>query len=234
MTKPAKNGKSGSNRGRRVAVSGQTTFNPGRINTAPVRRMSLRFRGSSTGQPWIITRSCLLSLCQASVGSSDVGVPLYTSARIRQVRLWPTSGNSDVDIEWFSDLGQAKHETRSYIGGPPSALVSSPPRDSRAAFWSIAGSQSTTLDEILFKIEAVTPAEDTNLLVDLDFEFTCSDAVPGSFITYTGGTQQSSTGIFYVPLDCISVSDTIGTWALIPVGVSSLFTVKPTTAVRTA
>jgi len=225
----------------------QTTFNPPAIVTSPPQRLCLRFQ--STGTAIRVTRGCLLNLAVTSLanatGAGSV-VPSFTGVRINKVSLWQSqlaigSSPRSADFTWLSDLGQDIRLTRSYLAGPAAALITRPPRQSRAAMWSRADSAAATIDEILFTVNAdgVTPA-----LIDIELSVTRGDVeVLGSsfaganVISFTGGPVTGPTttdnGLFYVPLDNLSPANTVGTWAWFPVGVTPWSLTAPTTWTRT-
>jgi len=213
--------------------TGQTTFNPGPVNTAPIRRQTFRFRAISANQEIVITRACILSLLATFTGASPV-VSLLTSARVRALRMW-ASTTGDYDIQWLSDLGRTTHVTRTYIGGPPTCIVASPPASSRAGMWSRADSLAATLAEPLFAltVASVESGATTSYILDVDLDYVSSDGLSSS-LAFTGGTETvGGNGIYGLPLDSLSVSNTVGTFALSPIGIQELFTAKPTTLVRT-
>jgi len=226
----------------------QTTFNPPTIVTSPPQRLCLRFQ--SAGTALRVTRGCLLSLAVASLANatnSGQVIPSFTGVRINKITLWQNTtaigaNPKSVDLTWLSDLGQDIRLTRSYLAGPAAALITRPPRGSRAAMWSRADSLAATIDEILFVVNAdgATPA-----LLDLDLSVTRGDvevigstvAGGGAVISFTGapvvGPYTTDNGLFYTPLDNLSPANTVGTWQWLPVGVTPIFTTAPTTWTRT-
>eukprot|EP00916_Digyalum_oweni_P002367 GHVL01004346.1.p1 GENE.GHVL01004346.1~~GHVL01004346.1.p1 ORF type:complete len:243 (-),score=11.22 GHVL01004346.1:295-1023(-) len=203
------------------------------INSTKIRRQTVRFATSSSGvsSSMSITRQSLLSIVVSCQGSATTTlVPLYTAVRVRGLKIYmPASTQAtfqSLNFQWLSDLGSEARKINTVIGsvGYRSPYYR-PPRLSRAAMWSRANSQTSTLQEVVFEFNLNDDQPDVVFLVDVDFDF-LTDAESSALIT---SSSCSKTGVLYNPLDSLSTSSAVGTWELIPVGVESAFGSVPGT-----
>jgi len=231
----------------------QASFNPPTVVTAPPQRMRLRFVAPDNSSVRV-TRACLLNLAVSTLanatGAGSV-VPSFTGVKLNRLSVWQ-GGNTlgsgvstvaaGVDVVWLSDLGQDVRLTRSYLGGPSAALITRPPRQSRAGFWSRADSAASSLAEILFVINATSPGTAIGrIIIDVDLSVTRGDAeilggsalAGAAVVAYTGGPTALDNGLYYTPLDNISPANSVGFWLAVPVGVTMFSAAAPTTWVRT-
>jgi hypothetical protein len=207
----------------------QTTFNPATYASAPRNTRVLRFAGTLSVGPVVVTRASLLSLLCITNSANTFLAPIFSSVRLRKLTIW-NSTVGVLNVSFASDLGEDRRYSRPYIGGPPSALVLTPPAFSRSAMWSRFGATTTAMREVLFAfgIEGNTITENA-VIVDVDLEFTEGD---GTGVGLTPGTPPGTApqGIVGLPLDSLSTTNTIGTYFLLPSGIVAY--PKPLTLTR--
>jgi hypothetical protein len=150
-----------------------------------------------------------------------------TSVRIRSVKVWtPAVPNPaaaippGVSFQWLSDLGAEERKTRVTLGSIASSFQTAPPQMSRAAMWSRAASQTTTLEEVLFTldIEESVSASTQQVYLSMDIEYKTSDASPGRLNLTFSTTETLSYGMYQMWLDLLTPSNAMGTLTLAPVG----------------
>jgi len=196
----------------------QVTFNPAVYATAPRNTRLLRYTGTLAQVPVNVTRACLLSALCVTNSANTFLAPIFSSVRLRKLTIWNAAAGV-LTVTFASDLGEDRRYSRPYIGGPPSALVLTPPPNSRSSMWSRFGASTAAMREVLFSFNFETTLAENMAIVDVEVEFTEGDATgvgltPG---TPPGGAPQ---GIVGLALDSLSTSNAIGTWLLTPMGIA--------------
>jgi len=211
------------------------------INTTVSRKQRIRYYGTISALTQV-TRASILSLVLAGASTDTTTMtPLYTSARVLGLRVHipgiPTAGSVGIQsivTQWMSDLGeQSRFVTTNMSSMGTSSKYMRPPRLSRASMWSLEGSQTSTLEEVLFQFGGPNDTDQNNSVsfyVDVDFEFK-TDSASLAVLTIT---TSPGTGIWYVPLDNLSTSNAIGSWKLFPVGLDVAASTKPAAFTRSA
>lgn len=215
----------------------QTQLNPGVLNSQPSSRRRLRFSGTiSSSAVTNITRACVLSLlnfnASNAASTTHVLIPMISAARLISVDVWtPQQTNSNsatplpgISFEWATDLGKPTKKTRMTLSSIASKFTERPPRNSRAADWSVAGSLAATLAEVLF----VLSVEDSALaggnstipvVIDVALEYITVDE-SASTLTFTTSNESLPVGLSGLWLDNLTTSGALPTSStLAPVGI---------------
>jgi len=217
--------------------------NPPSIDVSPASRRTLRYQCVLTNNAKIVvTRACLMSSLVATPAitastMSGTLVPLFEAVRLRRVTIrlpgiagtgtTDGSGLFSVNLEWLSYLGRNSNITKTVTSSRGAVLSSVPPAGSRAAMWGSASINATglsSIEEQLFTITHVLDALDlstsVNAVVDIEFDAVVSDDLQASlaWTSAAGPTNNTNSGIFAMPLDHLSSSNTLGSQLLQPVG----------------
>lgn len=199
---------------------------------------TLRFRGSVgpittiSNAAVYVTRACLLSMIAtnssgAAGATGQTLVPVLEGVRIRRVTVWlpqdATTTHSLV-LEWGSTLGAPLRIVRTNIGSSGINFSSSPPPQSRAAFWSSAAAGTSTLGETLFTLSADPDVGNVNpsipIILDILFDFIlANDTTSTIATTFSASTNSLVKGLVYLPLDLIAPGvSTAGSLIMNPIG----------------
>jgi len=191
----------------RAAMPRSQSINPSTYSQTPIQARRFRFEGTTaaTAQaPDVVTRAALLSLMFSSPGvtaaNTSTVTSMISSARIKRLTLW-TAGS--FSFEWLSNLGPAQRITRDMVSSIVTPLVMSPPRNSRASFWSNTSGLAADLLEGLFALSVETlPSSPSNaIIIDLDVEYTVSNEAAATIAVTWAGNQNIQAGIYYAALD---------------------------------
>jgi len=121
-----------------------------------------------------ISRLGLINLLGVGVGPAN-SFSILDAIRIVSIRVYgvPDNANpyaaSSVTLRWTSDLGKTDVEIATGNAIAPALLVSSPPKDSLAGFWTRRGAPTTVAGAILFEL-VVPDRAVVDLTVEMEFQ----------------------------------------------------------------
>jgi hypothetical protein len=146
-----------------------------------------------------ITRACLLNLICTGLGTTSIARNL-AGIKLNKVELFGSLVNSDADvlalsIEWLSTLGPSSEMSDSGNTFNPAHIVTSPPVNSLAGFWSLTGANET---DVIMKINC-----NTNAIIDIWVEMVLMDDEAISLLT-VGGTTTVAGRTYVLPLDNVA------------------------------
>jgi hypothetical protein len=208
LTTPLTTNKRGARRVRQNKSSGsqRLTERDARANHIPQFastvsvRHHFRYQASGVLSNKSITRGSLLNLLVSGAFQLTNQLNrLFSAVKLNKVEARCPTGGSDValntlSIEWFSTLGPTSEVSDTGTPLHPPILVTSPPRQSLAGFWSLTG---TSESDVLFQINGPT-----GTIVDIWIEATLQD---GESPTVIVPTNAPSNGALYaLALDGIS------------------------------
>ncbi len=115
-----------------------------------------RFSVSSTSSI-VVTRAALLNMMMVGVSSTSLN-RIVAAVKLNQLTLYGIGissatvpiGHSTVSVEWLSDLGTTAIKSDTGTSIEPAKVVSGPPINSRASFWSRTGYNES---EALMRLE---------------------------------------------------------------------------------
>jgi hypothetical protein len=116
-------------------------------------RFSHHFRFTSVGTPTVygVNRTLLLNLLGLATTTTQVG-RLFAGIKLNRVEVFGVSGAgttgltaSTVSVEWLSNLGPSSEKSDTGNVFNPAHVVTSPPPQCLASFWSISGSSESEL-----------------------------------------------------------------------------------------
>jgi len=147
------------------------------ISSAPIRSIN-------------ISRLGLINLLGVGVApNSSFG--MLDSIRIKSIRLYgvPDNANpyaaSSVTLRWTSDLGKDNLQIATGNAISPALLVSRPPKDSLAGFWTSRGAPSTTAGAILCTL---TIPDRTVIDISVEFELQNGGPFPTAILLASPAT----------------------------------------------
>jgi hypothetical protein len=128
---------------------------PSQILTSITSKYRFRFQIVNTPGVLGLTRAMLLNLLQSG-NSSTTTARLIAAIRVNRIQMFCSPigayGNTTCSVEWLSTYGPSteKSDTTTSISIPAS-VISSPPRNSLASFWSLTGqNESDVIAKISF------------------------------------------------------------------------------------
>lgn len=193
-----------------------TSMTPSPVMVKPKYARVFRFK--NTGASTVtIARGDVLSLIVAVSATGTACMFPIDAIRVKRVKIWTigTAGAFEsVSLEWESTLGPGT--SKSVAAGPSigACLDTSPPPNSRAAMWSVAGSNVT---ESLFKIFFENASN--GAIIDLWVDFVLSDATDSVATATATLSASQSAGLYTAALD----GYTDGASAkLVPVGLATV------------
>jgi hypothetical protein len=182
------------NPGPRSRKSEQMVARPRQLSINTRFKMTLRYAGGNSSYV-SITRAMMLNTYLMNLTSSTSNARILQAIKLNRIEIFGAGASGVAStgfcaIQWLSTLGPAIEliDTSNSTAYPPH-LITSPPPNTLASFWSIAGSNES---EVLFKIYCVT-----NSVVDISFEAVFADGANllGAFIT---SANSGSSNYLYV------------------------------------
>jgi hypothetical protein len=184
------------NPGPRARRSERMIDRPRQLSINTKFKMTLRYAGGNSSYV-SITRAMMLSTYLVNLGSTTSNARVLQAIKLNRIEIFGAGASgvastSFCAVQWLSTLGPATEfiDTSTSTASPPH-LITTPPPNTLASFWSIAGSNET---EVLLKIYCVT-----NSVVDVSFEAVFADGAPllGSVITTTNAGSNSYLYVSY-------------------------------------
>jgi len=174
-----------------------------------------RFMSTSNQGSLSITRAMLLNL-YLSTGAGPAVYRVFHGVKLNKIEMWSPEGGASssgapqqMGIEWLSNLGPTSEVSDTGNMFNWAHVVTSPPRNSLAGFWSMSGQSES---EILFNLQVPLSA-----VIDIWVEIILNDG--NSAVVLTGFTNSPTSGVNY-----FSYLDGPGSTSyLSPVSVSALF-----------
>lgn len=162
-----------------------------------------------------ITRGNLLNSMIVNLSGSTSNARLVAAVKVNRVEIYtavnPASAGTffTASVEWLSEFGPSNEVSTSSIGSAAVGhLVSTPPPQSLASFWSLTGSSEST---VIMRLIA-----NTSVVIDVYYEFVMmDDETPVTVTTTASGTTGQfsitrldgpSAGAIYVPLSYITLN----------------------------
>lgn len=156
----------------------------------------------------------MLNTLLVNQSSSTGNFRILSAIKLNRVEIWGLSGSgasdygaSSVVVEWLSQYSPTSEVTDSGTALYPAHVVTTPPRQSIASFWSMSGSNES---EVLFKVIAPPGA-----IMDIWYDMVLQD---GQGPTSVGTTASGVAGTLYY--SHADGPDASSTWA--PVSLTSL------------
>jgi hypothetical protein len=154
---------------------------------------------SSTSLPqFTVSRGQVLNTLIMNLTGSTSNARLISAIKVNRIEIWNSpAGSSAVNpgtpvtgfttiLEWSSTYGPARNITETTLGSTtPGHIVSSPPQNSLASFWSMSGSNES---DVLFGLAMASQS-----IVDVSFEIVLSDLGVNSGTVTTSSSGTSST-----------------------------------------
>jgi hypothetical protein len=162
-----------------------------------------------------ITRKNLLSSYILTAGVSNTGYRLLNGFKLNRIEIYSmpsTTTSTTVALEWLSNYGPSTEVSdTSTSSAYPAHLITSPPLQSLASFWSMAGSNES---EQLFIVTAPLGS-----IIDIYGEMVLVD---GTGTTVTGITTGTANNLYTSVLDGPGTSNNSGAGNWSPVSVVSI------------
>lgn len=157
-----------------------------------------RYLANSSGV-YNIDRAQLLSLLQVQINSGPQSARLFSGVKFNRIEVRATgtnSGGSDItlttiSVEWTSNLGPTTEVSDTGTPLNPPLIITSPPRNSLASFWSITGANES---EVLFILTV-----NSGCVIDIWLDAVMQDGQSPVLITLSAGLTIGA--VFALPLD---------------------------------
>jgi hypothetical protein len=166
-------------------------------------RVKHRFRfQSSANSSSNITRAILLDLLMTNLTSAHTNARLISGVKLNRVELWGVSGTNASDfaaatlsLEWLSNLGPSSESSDTGNAFHPPHVVTTPPQQSLASFWSITGqNESEILATILVPSGSVVDIWVDLILYDGETPVTITTTQSGTAGTTYAGYLDGAAG----------------------------------------
>jgi hypothetical protein len=179
-------------------------------------QISHRFRYLSTtnGGSFNVIRSTLYNLLFMNTSSSTTNYSIVAASRLKRIEVFSPavasgSVSGPVSVEWLSNLGPSSEVSDSSTSSSaPAHVVTVPPPNSLASFWSLTGINGS---EILFNISVPS-----NSIIDIWVDMVLMDGESSASVTTTNSGTAGQ--LYAIPLDGTGSSR-----ILLPVSYQTLF-----------
>lgn len=180
-----------------------------RANTQFAHR--IRYTGAASFSS-TVSRGQLLSTFLLNLANGTSFGRLVSAIRVKRIEMWgaavtSASSAASVAVTWLSNYGPNSEVSDSSTStASPAHLITGPPAQSLASFWSIAGSNES---EIVFRV-----AGPIGTIIDVWYDFTLVDGVGTTVTTTNAG---STNNLYVTDLD-----GPAGSAQIVPVSVASI------------
>jgi hypothetical protein len=190
---------------------------PPPLTLKPVQHRVLRFSCTNDVSNYPITRECLLKLVFATDLNGTQGNTNYSGVRLKRLKIWTvtsetTTGMLSCAVEWQGLRGPTTLISDSGNSFEPAHIVTKPPKESEAQFWSQVSSGNTTNREVLFYITAPNGSiVDVSILyVEANGAYSASSTVPTETLNITSVVPTSPSAYLVNALDNTTTTGTLG------------------------
>jgi len=157
----------------RISAMSINSLRPPQFQSSIRFKHRFRFLANSHAGPTSITRANLLNLVVVGTASSTSS-RIFSGAKLNRVEMWAvagsttTSATTTISVEWLSSYGPSSEVSDNGNSLNTAHLVTTPPRQSLASFWSLTGSNES---EVLFNI-----ISEQGCIVDVWVDFVLMDS----------------------------------------------------------